>query len=276
MVVWNFCTLRNFKGINKTSQKLPSASQTKQSLDRNSFYPCICKLIHFIIFIRRMKKLCSYRNCVSPCLLTQSVPDLYSNPYLSFKYFVIVQSPVTSNSAIPWAAACQASLSFTISQSLLKLMSIELVMPSNHLVLCHPLLLLSFPASGSFPVSWLLESGGQSIGVSASISVLQWIFMIQFLFRLTGLILLCTRDSEETPPTASVLRHSAFFMVQLSHSYMTTGNTRALTIWTFVGKVISLLFNIMSRFVIAFLPRSKYLLMSWLKSPSRVILEPKI
>ena len=94
------------------------------------------------------------------------------NPCLSFKYFVIVQSPVMSNSATPWTAAPQASLSFIISQSLLRLVSIELVMPSNHLVLCHPLLLASFPASGSFPVSWLLESGGQSIGVSASTSVL--------------------------------------------------------------------------------------------------------
>ena len=79
------------------------------------------------------------------------------NPCLSFKYFVTVQSPVMSNSVTPWTAAPQASLSFIISQSLLRLMSIELVMPSNHLVLCHPLLLASFPASGSFPVSWLLR-----------------------------------------------------------------------------------------------------------------------
>ena len=105
-----------------------------------------------------MKKLCSYQNCVFPCLLTKSVPALYSNPCLSFKCFVIVQSPVVSSSAIPWTTARQASLSFTISQSLLKLMPIELVMPSSHLYLCHPLLLVSFPASGPFPVSWLLES----------------------------------------------------------------------------------------------------------------------
>ena len=100
--------------------------------------------------------------------------------------------------------------------------------------------------------------------------------MVDFLVRLTGLIfLLCPRDSEESSPTASILQHSAFFMVQLSHSYMTTGNTIALTRRTFVGKIMSLLFNIMSRFVITFLPRSNYLLISWLHSPSGVILEPK-
>ena len=74
---------------------------------------------------------------------------------------------------------------------------------------------------------------------------------------------------------ASILRHSAFFMVQLSHPYMITGKTISLTRWTFVGKVMSLLFNMLSRFVIAFLPRNKCLLISWLQSPSAVILEPK-
>ena len=74
---------------------------------------------------------------------------------------------------------------------------------------------------------------------------------------------------------ASILQHSAFFMVQLSDLYMTTGKTIALTVWNFVGKVMSLLFNVLSRFVIAFLPRSKHLLISWLQSPSTVILEPK-
>ena len=76
-------------------------------------------------------------------------------------------------------------------------------------------------------------------------------------------------------PKASILRRSAFFTVQLSHPYMTSGKTKALTRWTFVGKVMSLLFNMLSRLVIAFLPRSKYLLLSWLQSPSAVILEPK-
>ena len=74
---------------------------------------------------------------------------------------------------------------------------------------------------------------------------------------------------------ASILQYSAFFIVQLSHSYMTTGKTIAVTRWTFVGKVMSLLFNMLSRMVIAFLPRSKHLLISWLQSPSSVILEPK-
>ena len=87
------------------------------------------------------------------------------------------------------------------------------------------------------------------------------------------------RDSQESSPTpqfkkASILRQSAFFLVQLSHPYMTTGKTIALTRWSFVGKVMSLLFNMLSRLIIAFLPRSKYLLISWLQSPSAVILEP--
>ena len=175
----------------------------------------------------------------------------------------------------PWTAACQASLSFTISQSLLKLMSIESMMPSNYLILCHPLHLLP----SSFP----------SIRVFSSDSALciRWpkywsfrIFRVNFLYRIDWFDLLAVQGTlksllQHYSLKASTLQHAAFFMVQLSHTYMIAGRVIALTIWTFFGKVMSLLFNMLSRFVIAFLPRSKHLLISWLQSPSAVILEPK-
>ena len=151
-------------------------------------------------------------------------------------------------------------------------MSMKLVMPSNHLILCLPvfLLLQSFPASGSFPMSQLITWGGQSIGPSASATVLPMNIQDWFPLKLTGLISLHTRDSQESSPAPQfkipVLWCSAFFMVQLSHLYMTTGRTRAWTIGTFVSKIMSLLFNTLSRFVINFLPRSKHLLISWLQS----------
>ena len=149
-------------------------------------------------------------------------------------------------------------------------MSIELVMPSNHLILCHPFssCLQSFPAPGSYPISWLFASGGQSIGTSVSPSVLPMNIQGWLPLGLTGLISLLSkglwRVFSSTSLKASTLWHSAFFMVQLSHLYMNTGKIIALTVWTFVGKVMSLLFNMLSRFVIAFIPRSKRLLISWL------------
>ena len=101
--------------------------------------------------------------------------------------------------ATPWTAACQASLSLTISQNLLKLKSIESVILSNHLILCHPLLLLpqSSPASGSFPISWPFASGSQSTGASASASV-QWIFRVDFLYDWLVWSPCCSRDSQES------------------------------------------------------------------------------
>ena len=131
--------------------------------------------------------------------------------------------------------------------------------------------LQSLTASGSFPMSQFFASGSQSIGVSASASVL--------LLGLTGLISLQSKGlsrifSQHHSSKASILWHSAFFMVQLSHPYMTTRKTIALTRQTFVGKVMSLLFNMVSRFVIAFLPRSKHILISWLQSTFTVSLEP--
>ena len=160
-------------------------------------------------------------------------------------------------------------------QSLLKLMSIELVMPSNHLILCHPLLLQPsiFPSIRVFsnesvlhirwPKYWSFSfSISPSNEYSGLISFrIDWFDILAVKGTLKNL--LQHRSSKE-----SVLWCSAFFMVQLSHPYMTTGKTIALTRCTFVSKVMSLLFNILSRFVIAFLPRSKHLLISWLKSLS--------
>ena len=153
------------------------------------------------------------------------------NPYIEderTQNSLLLSHSVVSDSATPH----QASLSFTISRSLLKLMSIESVMTSNHLILCRSLLLLPsiFPASESFPVSQLLESGGQSIGALASASVLPMNIQGWFPLEWTGWISLQSKGlsrvfSKITVWKASILWHSAFFMVQLSHPYMTTGNT---------------------------------------------------
>ena len=140
---------------------------------------------------------------------------------------------------------------------------------------CHPTIstsvvpfssrLQSFPALGSFPTSQLFTSGGQSIGVSASTSVLPMNIQDWFPLGLTGLIFVQSKGLSRVFYNTTVQKHSAFFMIQLSHPNMTPGKTIALTRWTFVGKVISLLFNMLSRVVIAFLPRSNHLLISWLQ-----------
>ena len=176
----------------------------------------------------------------------------------------------------PWTAACRASLSITNSQSLLRLMSIELVMPSNHLILCSYLLLLPsiFPNIRVFlnesalrirrPKYWSF-----SFSISPSNEYSGLISLRMDWFDLLA-VLLQYHSSE-----ASILWRSAFFIVQLSHPYMTTGKTIALTRQTFVGKVMSLLFCMLFRFVITFLSRSTRLLISWLQSPSAVIWEPE-
>ena len=180
----------------------------------------------------------------------------------------------------PWTAACQASLLITNSQSLPKLMSIESVMPSNHLSLCRSLLLLPavFPSIRVFSNKSVLHIGGQSIGVSASASVLPMNIQYWFPWGWTGWISLQSKGLKSPlhhhSSKASILWCSAFFIVQLSHPYLTTEKTIAFTRWTFVGKVMSLLFNMLSRLVIAFFPRGKRLLISWLQTPSAVILEP--
>ena len=179
-----------------------------------------------------------------------------------------------------WTAAHQVSLSFTISWSLFKLMSIESVMPSNHFKLCYPLLLLSFfPSSGSFLMSAVGIRWPKYWDFSFSINPSnEYSRLISF--RIDWFDLLAVQGTfssllQHYSSKASILQHSAFFMVQLSHPYMTTGKTIALTRWTFVGKVISLLFSMLSKLIKTFLPRSKCLLISWLQSPSAVILEPK-
>ena len=163
-----------------------------------------------------------------------------------------------------------------------KLMSIELVMPSNHLLFCRPLLLLHsiFPSMRVFSNGSVLLIRWPKYW-SFSFSIIpskEYPGLISF--RMDWLDHLVVQGSikrllQHHSSKASVLCHSAFFTVQLSHPYMTTGKTIALTRWTFVGKVMSLLLNMLSRFVITFLPRSKCLLISWLQSPSAVILEAK-
>ena len=128
-------------------------------------------------------------------------------------------------------------------------------------------------------MSQFFVSGGQSIGVSASASVLPF-YSGLISFRIDWLDLLAVQGIlksllQHHSSKASIIWSSAFFIVQLSHPYMTTGKAIALTIWTFVGKVMSLLFDLLFRLVITFLPRSKHLLISWLQSPCAVILEPK-
>ena len=164
--------------------------------------------------------------------------------------------------------------------SLLKLMSIMSVMPSNHLILCRPLLLLPsiFPiirvfSSESVRIRWTKYwSFSFSISPSNEYSAL-------ISFRMDWLDLLAVQGIlksllQDHSSKTSIRPHSAFFIVQLSHPYMTTGKTIDLIRWTFVGKVMSLLFNMLSRLVIVFLPRSKCLLISRLQSPSAMILEP--
>ena len=182
----------------------------------------------------------------------------------------------------PWIAACQASLSITNSQSLPKLMTIELEMPSSHLILCCPLLLLP-PIPPSIRVlsneSVLCIRWPKYWSFSFSISPSnEYLGLISF--RMDRLDLLAVQGTlksllQHHSSKASILWFSAFFIVQLSHPYMTTGKTIALTRLTLVGKVMSLLFNMLLRLVITFLPRSKRLLVSWLQSPSAVILETR-
>ena len=177
-----------------------------------------------------------------------------------------------------WTAARQASLSITISRSLLKLMSIELLMTSNHFVLCHPLLLLPirvFSNESALCVRWPKYWSFSFFSISPSneysglISFrINWFDLLAVQEALKSLLQYCSSK-------ASILQHSAFFMVLLSYPYMTTGKAIALAISTFVSKVMPLLFNTLSRFVITLHPRSKRFLISWLQSPSAVILEPK-
>ena len=185
-------------------------------------------------------------------------------------------------SATPWIAARQAFLSITNSWSSLRLTSIESVVPSSHLILGRPLLVLPpippsirvFSNESTLRMRWpKYWNFSFSIIPSKEISGL-------ISFRMDWLDLLAVQGTlksllQHHSSKASILLRSAFFIVQLSHPYMTIGKTKDLTRWTFVGKVMSLLFNMLSRLVITFLPRSKHLLVSWLQSPYAVILEPR-
>jgi len=218
--------------------------------------------------------------CIYIYIICVYIIQLY-NIYYQFNSVQFSPTELMSNSATPWITAHEASLSITIPRSSLRFTSIESVMPSSHLILFRPLLLLP-------PIS-------PSIRVFSNESTLHmrwpkyWSFSFSIIlskeipglisFRMDWLDLLVVQETlkslhQHHSLKASILHRSAFFTVQLSHPYMTTGKTMALTRWTFVGKVMSLLFNMLSRLVITFLPRRKRLLISWLQSPSAVILEP--
>ena len=170
---------------------------------------------------------------------------------------------VMSDSATPWTTALQYSLSITNTWTLLRLMSMESVIPSKQLILCHPLLLLPsiFLSESALHIRWP-KYWSFSFSMSPSNEYSGLIF-----FRIDWFDILYVQETLKSLPQhhsskASFLWHSVFFMVQLSHSYITAGKTMALTRRTFVGKAMSLLFNSLSRFVMAFLPRSKHLLIS--------------
>ena len=189
---------------------------------------------------------------------------------------------VVSISATPWTAACQASLSITNSWSLLKVTSMESVMPSNHLILYCPLLLLPsiFPSIRVFSSESALHIRWPKYWSFSFSSVLPMNIQDWFPLGLTVLISLQSKGLSRVFSSTTIQKHR-FFSAQLSlwsNSHIHTRlleKTIALTRWTFVGKVMSLLFNVLSRLVIAFLPRSKRLLISWLQSPLAVILEPR-
>ena len=200
---------------------------------------------------------------------------------ISVQFISVAQSCPTQT---PWITACQASLSITHSRSLLKFMSIKSVVPSSQLILCLPLLLLPpvppsirvFPNESTLHMRWP-KYWSFSFSISPSnehpglISFrMDWLDVLEGTSSWGSLMSLLQHHSS----TALILWRSAFFIVQLSHPYMTTAKTIALTRRTFVDKVMSLFFNMLSRLVITFLLRSKRLLISWLQSLSAVILEP--
>ena len=203
-------------------------------------------------------------------------------PYLNLLFSLLRSLSRVQIFATPWTTARQASLSITNSQSPPKPMSIESVMPSSHLIFCHPLLLLPsifpsirvFSSESDLCIRWP-KYWSFSFNISPCNEHLGLIS-----FRMDWLDLLAVQGTlksllQHHSSKASILRHSAFFIVQLSHPHVTTGKTIALTRRTFVDKVMSPLFNMLFRLVITLLPRSKGLLISWLQSPSAVILEPR-
>ena len=225
------------------------------------------------------------RKMVKPRMLAKQLWSWSSGSHWSFFSMSSIVSSVQLLSHVQlfvnlWTAARQASLSITNSRSLLKLMPIESVMPSNHLILCHSLLPSSiFPSIRVFshesalhirwPKYWSFSFNlSPSNEYSGLISFrMNWLDLLAVQGTLKSLL-------KHHSSKASILWRSAFFTVQLSHPYTTTGKTISLTRRTFVDKVMSLLFNMLSRLVITFLPTSKHPLIAWLQSPSAVILEP--
>ena len=202
----------------------------------------------------------------------------------SHVYFISVQSlSCVWLFATPWTAARQASLSITNSRSSLRLTSIKSVMPFSHLILCRPFHLLPpippsirvFSNESTLCMRWP-KYWSFSFSITSSKEIPGLIS-----FRMDRLDLLAVQGTlksllQHHSSKASVLQRSAFFTVQLSHPHMTTGKTIALSRRTLVGKVMFQLLNMLSRLVISFLPRSKRLLISWLQSPSAVILELRV
>ena len=255
-------------------------------MDGTELYICVCDILDFLVYVRAFQS-SQYTYTVLSVSSAFVCPNYYYASRQLWCSVVIQFSSVQSFSHVrllvsPWTASHQISLSITNSRSILKLMSIALLMPSNYLILLLPLLLLPsiFPSTGVFfnesvicirwPKYWCFSfSIIPSNEYSGLISL-----------RIDRLDLLAVQGTlksllQHHSSKASILQCSAFFIVQLLHPYMTTGKTIALTRLTFYCKVMSLLFNMLSRLVIAFLPRCKCLLISWMKSPSAVILEPK-
>ena len=184
--------------------------------------------------------------------------------------------------ATPWTVACQVSLLIANSRSLCKPISIESVMPSNHLILCHPILFLPsiFPTVRvssnesalhiRWPKYWSFSFNISPTNENAGLISfrMDWLDLCAVQRTLKSLL-------QQHSSKAPILQCSTFFLVQLSHLYMTTGKTIVLTRWTFVGRVISLLCNMLSRLVITFVPRSKRILISWLQSSSAVFWRPQ-
>ena len=211
--------------------------------------------------------------------------NCYSREATNTKNWSTIPLPVQSLSCVglfatPWIGARQASLSITNSRNPPKPMSNELVMPSSHLILCRPLLLLPpipprirvFSNESTLHMRWP-KYWSFSFSISPSnehpglISFrMDWLDLLEVQGTLKSLL-------QHHSSKVSIPQHSAFFIVQLLYPYMTTRKTIALTRWTFVGKVMSLLFNMLSRFVVTFVPRSKRLLNSWPQLPPAVILE---
>ena len=226
----------------------------------------------FCLLLLKEILLINTRCCFSSRCFGKNITFSHGHAFSVFACLKVVQfsCSAVSDSATPWTAAQQASLSITNSRSLLKLTSIELVMPSSHLILCCPLLLPPsifpsirvFSSESALGIRWP-KYWSFSISISPSneysglISFrLDWFDLLEVQGSLKSLL-------QHHSSKASILQHSAFFIVQLSHPYITTGKTTALTIRIFVSKALSLLFNMLSRFVIAFLPSSKRLLISW-------------